>query len=128
MVAGLIDAQLSNDPGGNRWTRHLNRLIDMYVDDAITQEQAPMKHNRITRPEARVLAEEEFVRFADLVASLSADEWARPTDCTGWDVRKMALHVLGSADAQASVKEFVHQLRRGCRSTSRSTRTTGSTA
>ncbi len=35
MVAGLMEAQLSNDPGGNRWTRHLNRLIDLYVDDAI---------------------------------------------------------------------------------------------
>ncbi len=72
-----------------------------------------MKDNRIPRPEARVLAEEEFVRFADLVESLTADEWARPTDCTGWDVRKIALHVLGSADAQASVTEFAHQLRRG---------------
>lgn len=68
---------------------------------------------RIQRPEARVLAEEEFIRFADLVASLSDDEWSRPTDCTAWDVRKMALHVLGSADAQASVREFLHQLRRG---------------
>jgi AcrR family transcriptional regulator len=35
MVAGLIEAQLSNDPGGNRWTRHLNRLVDLYVDDAV---------------------------------------------------------------------------------------------
>ena len=35
MVAGLMEAQLSNDPGGNRWTRHLNRLVDLYVDDAI---------------------------------------------------------------------------------------------
>ena len=34
MVAGLMEAQLSNDPGGNRWTRHLNRLVDLYVDDA----------------------------------------------------------------------------------------------
>jgi hypothetical protein len=33
MVAGLIDAQISNDPTGNRWTRHLNRLIDMYLDE-----------------------------------------------------------------------------------------------
>jgi AcrR family transcriptional regulator len=32
MVAGLIDAQLSNDPGGDRWTRHLDRLIDLYLD------------------------------------------------------------------------------------------------
>ncbi len=68
---------------------------------------------RIQRPEARVLAEEEFARFAELMESLTDDEWSRPTDCTGWDVRKMALHVLGSADAQASVRQFVHQLRRG---------------
>jgi len=69
--------------------------------------------DRITRPEARALAEEEFTRFAALTASLSENDWTRPTDCTGWDVRKMALHVLGAADAQASVKEFVHQFRRG---------------
>jgi len=60
-----------------------------------------------------VIAEEEFRRFADLTASLSDDEWTRPTDCTGWDVRKVVLHVLGSADAQASFPQFVHQLRRG---------------
>jgi uncharacterized protein (TIGR03083 family) len=72
-----------------------------------------MMPTRINRVEARVLAEEEFRRFADLVASLTPEEWATPTDCPGWDVRKMALHILGSARAQASVREFVHQLRRG---------------
>ena len=72
-----------------------------------------MMPDRINRPEARRLAEEEFARFAELAASLSEQEWAMPTDCTAWDVRKMALHVLGSADAQASVREFVHQMRRG---------------
>jgi hypothetical protein len=34
MVAGIIDAQSSNDPGGDRWIRHLDRLIDLYLDDA----------------------------------------------------------------------------------------------
>jgi AcrR family transcriptional regulator len=34
MVAGLVNAQVSNDPGGNRWVRHLDRLIDLYLDDA----------------------------------------------------------------------------------------------
>jgi uncharacterized protein (TIGR03083 family) len=72
-----------------------------------------MMQNRIQRPEARVLAEREFERFAELAASLTPDEWSTPTDCTGWDVRKMTLHVLGSADAQASVRQFAHQLRRG---------------
>ncbi len=72
-----------------------------------------MNNSRITRPEAQVLAGEEFTRFADLAASLAPDEWAMSTDCTGWDVRKMALHVLGSGDAQASPREFIHQFRRG---------------
>jgi uncharacterized protein (TIGR03083 family) len=72
-----------------------------------------MSTTRIQRPEARTLAAEEFTRFADLMASLSDEDWGRPTDCTGWDVHKMALHVLGSGDAQASVRQFVHQLRRG---------------
>lgn len=34
MVGGLIDAQLSNDPTGIRWTRHLDRMIDMHLDSA----------------------------------------------------------------------------------------------
>ncbi len=72
-----------------------------------------MNSERISRSEARVLAEREFVRFAELAASLTPAEWETPTDCTGWDVRTMVLHVLGSADAQASFPQFLHQLRRG---------------
>jgi uncharacterized protein (TIGR03083 family) len=68
---------------------------------------------RIHRAEARRLAQDEFSRFAELAALLTQHEWELPTDCTAWDVRKMCLHVLGSADAQASVREFVHQMRRG---------------
>jgi len=37
MTAGLMEAQTSNEPGGTRWTRHLNRLVDLLVDDAITR-------------------------------------------------------------------------------------------
>jgi AcrR family transcriptional regulator len=33
MVGGLMDTQLSNDPGGDRWVRHLDRLIGMYLDE-----------------------------------------------------------------------------------------------
>lgn len=32
MTAGL--AQLSNEPGGDRWIRHLNRMTDVLVDNA----------------------------------------------------------------------------------------------
>ncbi len=34
MTAGLIEAQLANEPGGERWLRHLNHLVDLLVDDA----------------------------------------------------------------------------------------------
>lgn len=35
MTGGLIEAQLSNDPGGDRWLRHLNRMTDVLVDAAL---------------------------------------------------------------------------------------------
>jgi len=69
--------------------------------------------DRITRTEARTIAEEEFRRFAALAAALTPADWELPTDCTEWDVRAVVLHVLGSGDAQASFPQFVHQLRRG---------------
>ncbi|MFN2346364.1 MAG: TetR/AcrR family transcriptional regulator [Dermatophilaceae bacterium] len=37
MTAGLIEAQLSNEPGGKRWLRHLNRMTDLLVDNATNQ-------------------------------------------------------------------------------------------
>jgi AcrR family transcriptional regulator len=43
VTAGLIDAQLANDPGGSRWLRHLNRLVDLLVDDAMDR---PAKKER----------------------------------------------------------------------------------
>jgi len=39
MVGGLITSQLSNDPGGDRWVRHLDRLIDLYLDDLPTRKR-----------------------------------------------------------------------------------------
>jgi AcrR family transcriptional regulator len=40
IVSGLIDTQLSNDPGGDRWSRLLDRAIDMYADNVgITDER-----------------------------------------------------------------------------------------
>ena len=40
MVAGLMEAQMSNDPGGKRWIRHLNRLVDLYVDDVLERSSS----------------------------------------------------------------------------------------
>ena len=32
IVGGLADAQLANDPGGDRWSRLLDRAVDMFAD------------------------------------------------------------------------------------------------
>ena len=39
IVAGLMEAQLSNEPGGTRWVRHLNRLVDLYIDDVLERSR-----------------------------------------------------------------------------------------
>jgi len=33
LIGGLVDAQLANDPGGDRWRRLLDRSVDMYADN-----------------------------------------------------------------------------------------------
>ena len=32
MTAGLMQAQWANDPGGDRWVRHLDRMTDLHLD------------------------------------------------------------------------------------------------
>lgn len=32
LIGGLVEQQLANDPGGDRWSRLLDRTIDMYAD------------------------------------------------------------------------------------------------
>ena len=39
MTAGLIEAQLSNEPGGDRWLRHLSRMTDVLVDNATVRNR-----------------------------------------------------------------------------------------
>jgi AcrR family transcriptional regulator len=34
VTAGLMENQISNDPGGTRFVRHLNHLVDLVVDDS----------------------------------------------------------------------------------------------
>ena len=34
IIAGLIEAQLSNEPGGDRWLRYLDRMVDLLADHA----------------------------------------------------------------------------------------------
>jgi len=69
----------------------------------------------LVRPETLVRAEAEYARILELLASLEPDEWAAPTECPGWDVRRMVAHLLGAADAHASLRQMAHQMRLGRR-------------
>ena len=53
---------------------------------------------------------EERSRFVELLASLSDDEWERPTVCEGWSVKDVALHVLGGDIANISRRRDGHSV------------------
>jgi uncharacterized protein (TIGR03083 family) len=57
------------------------------------------------------LAATEYQRFLDLLRALSPGDWARPTECPGWDVRAMAAHALGMVEMAASLREQYRQFK-----------------
>src|ERR1700682_3812491 len=61
--------------------------------------------------EAIDLAHTEFARMIELLRRLRVDEWQQPTVCTLWKVQEMVAHVVGMADAQASLRQFAHDFR-----------------
>ena len=67
---------------------------------------APLGHR-----EAMTLAATEFDRMGAQLTALAPTDWVRPTVCELWDVREMAAHVLGMAEAQASFRQFAHDFR-----------------
>ena len=32
MISGLVWQQIANEPGGDRWTKHVDDLVDMFLD------------------------------------------------------------------------------------------------
>jgi uncharacterized protein (TIGR03083 family) len=68
---------------------------------------------RIDHDEAMRITAVENAKFGDLMRSLSPEQWSQPTECTRWDVRAMAAHLVGSAASQASPREFFRQKRGG---------------
>src|SRR5215467_5243263 len=64
----------------------------------------------LPRGTAMRLAATEYQRFADLLRSLGPGDWAKPTECPGWDVRAMAAHALGMVEMAASIRETNRQL------------------
>jgi AcrR family transcriptional regulator len=46
LVSGIINQQLANDPGGNRWIRLVDRFIDMYLDQVAPKARRAKKGNK----------------------------------------------------------------------------------
>jgi len=65
----------------------------------------------LPRDTAMRLAATEYQRLADTLRALAPDDWARPTECAGWDVRAMASHALGMVEMAASIRENNRQVR-----------------
>lgn len=59
---------------------------------------APAPARAITHGEAPSLLRTEYARFLALLRSLDDSDWDRPTDCTRWDVRTVAAHVVTWAE------------------------------
>lgn len=70
------------------------------------------RRSLLDRTTAMRLAAVEYVRFADALAELDADDWTKPTECPAWDVRQMACHTVGMAEMAAGFREQVRQQRR----------------
>lgn len=66
----------------------------------------------LTHDEAMELQTTEIARLVEMLRSLPPEAWNAPTDCPGWDVRTMSVHVLGACEAGASLRENLHQMRR----------------
>ena len=43
VITGLVDQQISNDPGGRRWVRLLDDAIDMYLNFATREWRQPIR-------------------------------------------------------------------------------------
>lgn len=63
----------------------------------------------VTRREAYKLARDEYELISDLIQSLSADDWQRPTGCTLWDVKSMVSHIAGGLAAYTSWAQLKRQ-------------------
>jgi uncharacterized protein (TIGR03083 family) len=74
----------------------------MIASPIATEQIPPLSHE-----EAMDLADAEWDRLLALIDALRPEDWSRPTDCTGWDVRAMLGHILGALKMQADPDERI---------------------
>lgn len=80
----------------------------------MTTVTAPAPAAAITHDQAAGLLRTEYARFLALLRSLDDSDWSRPTDCTRWDVRTVAAHVVTWAETM-TIPQLLSVQRRGRR-------------
>jgi len=50
LLTGLVDQQVSNDPGGNRWTKLIDEAVDMFLDHC---RSTPAPRSRKPKPSSK---------------------------------------------------------------------------
>lgn len=65
---------------------------------------------RVGHDEAMRITATENDRVLESVRRLGPADWDAPTDCTRWTVRDVVVHLVASAQAQASPAEFARQV------------------
>jgi uncharacterized protein (TIGR03083 family) len=71
----------------------------------------------IGHAEAMRLTAAENARLLAQLRGLAGGQWQAATDCTGWTVRDVVVHLVASAQAQANPVEFARQVLAGRRLT-----------
>lgn len=61
--------------------------------------------------EAMRLAEMEYDRLLAVIDDLNEEDWSRPTECPGWDVKDMLGHILGMLELQSDGEERMRQIK-----------------
>jgi len=80
------------------------------MSNATSEAMPAMRHR-----DWMTAATEEYRRLGALLSELPDEEWRTPTDCPDWSVQHMVAHLVGAAEAGASIRELVHQARLGRR-------------
>jgi uncharacterized protein (TIGR03083 family) len=65
---------------------------------------------RVKHEEAMQIAATENARVREVLEALAPAEWDVATDCVGWTVRDIVVHLIASAEAQSSPIEFARQV------------------
>jgi uncharacterized protein (TIGR03083 family) len=72
----------------------------------MTTTQALAPPQRLTRDDMAQLATTEYVRTLEQLRLLAPADWARPTDCSEWDVRALVAHLVGTVESSTLREQF----------------------